>query len=82
MADIEEAIKEFFEDEKELHNEIDWWYFAESYAYNIHNYASKDVALFQIDAYPFAEGTDKPDYLTWDTVKTFNFNDYKKEITS
>lgn len=75
---VEEIIQSFILDQKELYEEIDWWSYDEECAFNIHNYNSDDVSSFKVDVYPYAEGTDKPTYSTWTTVKTFNFNDYKK----
>jgi hypothetical protein len=77
---IEEVINLFALEETTLHEEIDWWCYddKESMAFNIHNHGKDDITSFDVDAYPYAEGQDKPDYSTWHTVKTFNYNQNKK----
>ena len=81
MNAIDEVIELFIADNTEPHEELDWWSYDDECAYNIHNYASDDVLMFKVDVYPYAEGQDRPDYSIWNTVKTFNFNHYKKGNT-
>jgi hypothetical protein len=72
--EMDELIQ-MFKSDVELHEELDWWCHDDKTSYNIHNFNSDDIAMFKIDAYPNAEGQDKPDYTTWTTVKTFHFHE-------
>jgi len=76
---VKEIVQMFMKDITELHEEADWWCFDDHCSYNIHNYNSDDVAVFKVDVYPNAEGQDRPDYSTWETVATFNYNEEKKD---
>ena len=77
---IEEAIQVFLSEFNTPHEELDWWLYddGERVCFNIHNHGKDDVDMFDVDVYPYLEGYDKPSYTVWNTMKTFNFNEYKK----
>ena len=33
---------------------------------------------FKVDLYPYDAGPEKCSYQTWNCIKTFNFNEYKR----
>jgi hypothetical protein len=75
---IDEVIESFMEDNSKPYEELDWWMYddQERVSFNIHNHGN-DIDMFQVDVYPYAKEMDRPDFSTWDTVRVFNFNNYK-----